>query len=257
MQRKKLISIDISLGSYDAFVEKLIDMAALGQPGYACVANVHTLIEASQSTAFAEIVNSASLITPDGKPLTWALRMLYGIHQERVAGMDLLPDLLTAAEKRNIPVAFYGGTEEMLEKSRRVLEEKYPALVISKMHSPPFRILTPEEENAVVESFRESGASLVFVVLGCPKQEKWMAVMQGKINAVMVGVGGALPVFAGLQKRAPKWMQNSGLEWLHRLSKEPIRLFKRYAYTNSQFVYLVLKEKLFRKTASSETQENN
>jgi N-acetylglucosaminyldiphosphoundecaprenol N-acetyl-beta-D-mannosaminyltransferase len=257
MQRKKLISIDISLGSYETFVEKLMDLAAAGQSEYACVANVHMLIEASQSAAFADIVNKAILVTPDGQPLTWALRILYGIQQERVAGMDLLPDLLTAAEKRNIPVAFYGGTEEMLDKSRVVLEKKHPALVITKMYSPPFRMLTHEEEDAVVDAFRVSRAALIFVVLGCPKQEKWMAFMRGKINAVMIGVGGALPVFAGLQKRAPHWMQKSGLEWLYRLAKEPVRLFRRYAYTNSQFIYLVLKEKLFPKKVPSTEQERN
>jgi N-acetylglucosaminyldiphosphoundecaprenol N-acetyl-beta-D-mannosaminyltransferase len=257
MQRKKLISIDISLGSYDAFVGRLIDLAASGKSEYACVANVHMLIEAKRSDSFAEVVNNAALITPDGQPLTWALRILYGIRQERVAGMDLLPDLLVAAEKRNIPVGFYGGTETMIDKSRVILEKKHPGLTIAKMYSPPFRALTREEEDAVVHAFRESGAALIFVALGCPKQEKWMAFMRGKLNAVMVGVGGALPVLAQMQKRAPYWMQKSGLEWLYRLGQEPVRLFRRYANTNSQFVYMVLKEKLFPKKITSGEQGKN
>ena len=149
MERKKLISIDISLGSYNAFVSRLVELAASGQSEYACVANVHMLIEAVRSIEFAEMVNKAILITPDGQPLTWALRILYGIRQERVAGMDLLPDLLAAAEKQNIRVGFYGGTEEMIEKSRMILEKKHPGLVIAKMYSPPFRELTREEEESL------------------------------------------------------------------------------------------------------------
>ncbi len=248
MQSKKLLSININLGTYSSFINNLIDKAKTRQSYYTCVANVHMVVEAYQKPFYADIVNRATLVTPDGLPLTWALNILYGINQERVAGMDLLPDLLTAAEKQDLPVAFYGGTEALLEKTRKHLKIKYPGLRVSKLYSPPFRLLTPEEESAVVQMMNDSEASIIFVVLGCPKQEKWMASMEGKIHALMIGIGGALPVFAGLQKRAPVWMQQIGLEWLHRLKQEPRRLFKRYAHTNILFIYLVLKEKFFSKT---------
>jgi N-acetylglucosaminyldiphosphoundecaprenol N-acetyl-beta-D-mannosaminyltransferase len=248
MQSKKLLGININLGTYSSFISTLIEKAKEKKPYYACVANVHMLIEAHHSGQYTNIVNGADLVTPDGKPLTWALKFLYGIKQDRVAGMDLLPDLLKESEMNNISIAFYGGTQTMLDKTKDHITQKYPGLHIAAMYSPPFRSLTKDEEDTVVEIFRNSGADLIFVVLGCPKQEKWMASMKGRIAAVMIGIGGALPVFVGIQKRAPRWMQNAGLEWFYRLMQEPGRLYKRYASTNSLFVYLVLKSKyLFKK----------
>jgi N-acetylglucosaminyldiphosphoundecaprenol N-acetyl-beta-D-mannosaminyltransferase len=246
MERKKLIDCNISLGSYSNFVNSIITQASSAQQFYyVCVANVHMVAEAHQSVSFKEIVNSANLVTPDGIPLVWALKFLYGIKQERVAGMDLLPDLLVAAEKKKIPVAFYGGTTEMLNITQIYLGKTYPNIIVANMYSPPFRSLTVDEEDSIIKMLNDSGARIIFVVLGCPKQEKWMASMKGKINAVMVGIGGALPVLVGMQSRAPLWMQRGGLEWLYRLWQEPGRLFKRYAITNSLFIYLLIKEKYF------------
>ncbi|HXB29204.1 MAG TPA: WecB/TagA/CpsF family glycosyltransferase [Puia sp.] len=246
MDRKRLIGCNISLGSYSSFVESIIKQAATGEEFfYICVANAHMMIEAHQSSSYEAIINNAGLVTPDGIPLTWALKFLYGIKQERVAGMDLLPDLLIAAEKKKIPIAFYGGTEEMLNITKEYFEKTYPNMIVANMYSPPFRPLTAEEEIKVVEMLNDSGARLIFVVLGCPKQEKWMASMEGKINAVLIGIGGALPVLVGIQKRAPVWMQKKGLEWFYRLSQEPGRLFMRYLVTNFLFIYLILKKKFF------------
>lgn len=246
MNRKKLIGCEISLGSYSSFVDSIINQAASGKEFfYVCVANVHMMIEAHQSSSFETIVNNADLVTPDGIPLTWALKFLYGIKQERVAGMDLLPDLLMAAEKKEIPIAFYGGTEEMLDKAKAHFGETYPNINVASMYSPPFRPLAAEEETEIIKMLNDSGARIIFVVLGCPKQEKWMASMHGKLNAVLIGIGGALPVLVGMQKRAPVWMQKKGLEWFYRLSQEPGRLFMRYLVTNFLFIYLILKKKFF------------
>jgi N-acetylglucosaminyldiphosphoundecaprenol N-acetyl-beta-D-mannosaminyltransferase len=246
MERKRLIGCDISLGSYSSFVDAIIKQAYTGNEFfYVCVANVHMMIEAHKSHSFETIVNNADLVTPDGIPLTWALKFLYRIKQERVAGMDLLPDLLIAAEKKKIPIAFYGGTEEMLNKARIYFEKTYPDIIVANMYSPPFRPLSADEEIKVIKMLNDSGARIIFVVLGCPKQEKWMASMQGKINAVLIGIGGALPVLVGIQKRAPVWMQKRGLEWFYRLSQEPGRLFMRYLETNFLFIYLILKKKFF------------
>lgn len=241
MKQNRLFSINVSTGRYQDFLHAVTTMAEERKSDYACVANVHMLVEAYKNASFANTVNNAAIITPDGKPLTWALRLLYGIRQDRVAGMDLLPDLLQAAEEKNLPVFFYGGSEEMLEKTRRFLQGAYPSLQIAGMHSPPFRALTFKEDKAVEERINNSGAKLVFAILGCPKQERWMASMKGRINAFMIGVGGALPVLVGMQRRAPNWMQKGGLEWLYRLGQEPKRLFKRYAVTNSVFMYLFMK----------------
>jgi N-acetylglucosaminyldiphosphoundecaprenol N-acetyl-beta-D-mannosaminyltransferase len=242
MKKQKLFCIDFSLGSYGTFVSELISLAKKGGSLYACVAGVHILYESNKSPEYAAIINNADIVTPDGEPITWAFRWLHGIKQERVAGMDLLPDLLEAAEREKVSVGFYGGTEEMLAGTQRYIEKKHPNLTISKMYSPPFRPLNHEEENDIITMFNDSGAKMIFVVLGCPKQEKWMDSMKNRIHALMVGIGGAVPVMIGLQNRAPRWMQKAGLEWLFRLGQEPRRLFKRYMRANSLFIFLLLRE---------------
>lgn len=249
MDKLNIVSIPISTGRYTDFIRNMVTAASAGKSEYACVANVHMLVEAHKNRRFAEVVKEAVYVTPDGKPISWAMRLLHGIKQERVAGMTLLPDLLKAAEDAGLSVFFYGGTEAMLQKTEAHINQNFPALAVAGMHSPPFRTLTALEEKKVAEKINASGASLVFAVLGCPKQEKWMASMKGRVNAVMVGVGGALPVMIGEQKRAPYWMQKAGLEWFFRMSQEPGRLFKRYAVTNSLFVYLLLKAYLKKKSS--------
>ncbi len=170
--------------------------------------------------------------------------------------MDLLPDLLQRAVASNLSVYFYGGKDDLLSETLKYLNLNFPNLKVAGSCSPPFHKLSAAEEEAHVEEINNSGAQLVFVVLGCPKQEKWMASMKGRINAMMVGIGGALPVMIGLQKRAPAWMQNAGLEWMFRFLQEPVRLFGRYSFTNSLFLYLMLKEylwlKLFKRSVSYE-----
>lgn len=240
MKKINLFNIQLSTGFYKEFLQDIIQTAKSSKSAYACLANVHMLIEAERNVSFQHELDNASLLLPDGKPLGWALRLLYGIKQERVAGMDLLPDLLREASDKKLPVFFYGGTQEMLDATKQFLEKKYPALPLAGFYSPPFRKLNEAEDTDVVNRINSSGAHIVFVVLGCPKQETWMGHMKGHINAYMVGVGGALPVLVGDQKRAPEWMQRNGLEWLFRLGQEPQRLFKRYAVTNMWFLYLLV-----------------
>ena len=251
MPKKRVLSIEVNAGSYQSFVETIIAAAKQRVSKYVCIANVHMLVEAHQDSTFAKVVNNADVVTPDGMPIAWAMKLLYKMKQDRVAGMDLLPDLLKQAEKLQLPVFFYGGTEEMLSATSRYIHQHYPQLHIADLYSPPFRMLTAAEEGNIVERINASGAAFVFVVLGCPKQEKWMASMKGRVNAVMVGIGGALPVMIGLQSRAPQWMQRNGLEWLYRFIQEPKRLFKRYAITNSIFLFLLLKELLKQKIVSN------
>ena len=241
MEKVNLLSINVSTGTYEEFLTAILKSTESNESRYACLANVHMLIEAYRSPDFAKVVRNASIVTPDGMPLSWALKMLHGIKQERVAGMDLLPDLLHKAALNNIPVYFYGGQKNMLEQANDYLKKQYPGLNVAGVYSPPFRPLSKEEDEAVIERINNSGARLVFVVLGCPKQERWMAKMEGRINAVMIGVGGALPVMLGIQKRAPDWMQHSGLEWLYRLGQEPVRLLERYVVTNTTFLVLLFK----------------
>lgn len=240
--RKRIISIDVTCIPYGSFIKELIDLALSKTSSYVCVANVHMLVEAYSDKNFQNIVNNAAMVTPDGMPLAKTVKWFYGIKQDRVAGMDLLPDLIKESESKGIEVFFYGGTQEMLDRTEAYCRENYANLKIAGLISPPFRKLTFEEETNYVSEINNSNARFVFVALGCPKQETWMASMQGRINACMIGIGGALPVMIGMQKRAPNWMQTFGLEWLYRLMKEPKRLFKRYFETNTKFVYLLFKE---------------
>ncbi|WP_157097890.1 WecB/TagA/CpsF family glycosyltransferase [Niabella ginsenosidivorans] len=240
--KKKLISIDVSIGTYR---EQLLQLTRLGEnhrSSFVCVANVHMLVEAHKDASFAAVVNSADMVTPDGMPLAKGIKLLHGISQERVAGMDLLPDLLSTAGSSGISVFFYGGTRAMLNKTKEYCANHFPLLRVAGLISPPFRPLSEQEKQEDIAEINASGAGFVFVALGCPKQEKWMAAMHGRVHACMIGIGGALPVMIGLQKRAPVWMQKMSLEWLYRLLQEPKRLFKRYAITNTVFIYLFFKQ---------------
>jgi N-acetylglucosaminyldiphosphoundecaprenol N-acetyl-beta-D-mannosaminyltransferase len=244
MERLQLISIPVTLGSYREVLDKICLLASQRESSYTCVANVHMLVEAYRNKKFASVVENATVITADGKPITWAMKWLLGVDQSRIAGMDLLPDLVKEAALRNIRLYFYGGTEELLTKTKEHLKEAHKTLKVVGMYSPPFRELDLQEKEECIKRMNDSGAQLVFVVLGCPKQEEWMASMKGRVNAMMVGVGGALPVMIHQQKRAPRWMQSMGLEWLHRLVQDPYRLFARYAITNTVFLYLLVRENL-------------
>ena len=244
MESLNLLSLSITTGSYQNITENILALAKARVSSYTCVANVHMLVEAHKDKEFADIVNGADVVTPDGKPITWGLRLMHHQEQERVAGMDLLPDLLAGSIHMQIPVYFLGGTLDVLEKTKQHAKEKCPDLQIAGMFSPPFRTLTATEEEEIVQNINNSGAGLVLVAMGCPKQEKWMASMKGRVQASMVGIGGALPVMIGAQKRAPRWMQNAGLEWVYRLRQEPRRLFKRYAITNTTFIWLLARQYL-------------
>ncbi len=236
------MAFTITTSKFDLLIKKCIDLSSVYKSSYVCVANVHMCMEAYRNQKFKKIVNDADLVTADGMPLVLALKFLFGIKQDRISGMDMLPALLSSAEEKGLSVFFYGGTEIMLEKTRYHINNHYPKLAKHHYYSPPFRMLSNEEENDVINLINATKPNLVFVALGCPKQEKWMASMRGKINACMIGIGGSLPVMIGMQKRAPKWMQKTSLEWFFRLLQEPIRLFKRYFITNSLFVYYLTLE---------------
>lgn len=243
---KKLLNIYISCKSYADVVFDIIQLGKQQQSSYVCTINVHMLIEAHKNKNFENVVNQADIRTADGMPVVKALKMLYSIKQDRIAGMDLLPDLVKNADSHNLSVFFYGSTADVLNRIEQKLKIEFPKLR-SKFYAPPFRTLTVREEQEVIEMINLFCPHILLVALGCPKQETWMANMKGRINAVMIGVGGAFPVYADMQKRAPIWMQKHSLEWIFRLYQEPFRLLKRYLTTNSIFFYLLIKELLFKK----------
>ncbi|PZD73265.1 N-acetylglucosaminyldiphosphoundecaprenol N-acetyl-beta-D-mannosaminyltransferase [Acaryochloris thomasi RCC1774] len=215
-----------------------------------CVANVHMLMEAYWDPSFKQILHSADLVTPDGMPLVWMLKFLGAYSQERVAGMDLLKKLCEEAQQQKVGIFFLGSETKILAKMRQRLESEYPSLDIIGMESLPFRPLTDQEDQKIVERINGTEAGLLFLSLGCPKQEKWIAQHRGRINATMVGLGGVFPVYAGLQKYAPQWIRTLGMEWAYRLYQEPGRLWRRYATTIPPFVWLAARQ-LITKTVVS------
>lgn len=207
-----------------------------------CVANVHMLMEARWSEAFAKVLHHADLLTPDGMPLVWTLNLLRKSTHDRVAGMYILQEVCRQASLSGLPVYFLGTDAETLGKMRQRLAVEYPDLTIAGMEPLPFRSLTPEEDAQVVQTINDSQAGVVFIALGCPKQEIWMYQHRSKIKATMIGIGGVFPIYAGIQKHAPTWIQKSGLEWLYRLVQEPGRLWQRYSTTIPPFLYLSAKQ---------------
>jgi N-acetylglucosaminyldiphosphoundecaprenol N-acetyl-beta-D-mannosaminyltransferase len=239
MKKKRLLNSLISVGTYTEFLDALVHLATDKSSSYICISNVHMLIEAYKDPSFNAILNNADIATPDGMPLAKCLSLFYKQRQDRIAGMDLFPSLLKKAQEEKLTVFLYGSTEEVLLAIKDKAVKEFPGLRISGSISPPFRPLNEIEKQEIIHKINSSHPDFLFVSLGCPKQEKWMAEHKDKIKSCMIGIGGAFPVYAGLQNRAPRWMQRFSLEWLYRLGQEPKRLWKRYFYTNSLFVILI------------------
>ncbi|MEO0534936.1 MAG: WecB/TagA/CpsF family glycosyltransferase [Cyanobacteria bacterium P01_A01_bin.123] len=216
----------------------MVDWAKHGLSRVVCVANVHMMMESHWHSDLRSVLEHADLVTPDGMPLVWIMRLQGAAHQDRVAGMDIFVSLCRQATDDNISIYLLGSTEDVLADMQARLQEEFPNLKLAGAESLPFRPLTTTEDAALIERVNRSGAGLTFISLGCPKQERWMADHHGKIQSVMVGVGGVFPVYAGLKKHAPKWIRDSGLEWFYRLIQEPKRLWKRYWTTIPPFIWL-------------------
>ncbi|AXS80118.1 WecB/TagA/CpsF family glycosyltransferase [Dechloromonas sp. HYN0024] len=224
---------------------RILRWAAGRESRYICIVNAHSVVSTTQDAAFFKAVSEADMSTPDGAPVAWMLRRQGFAGQPRVSGPDLMWSLFERCSTERIGVYFYGSTAETLARLRDRLATDFPALRIEGMESPPFRPLDAEEDAAAVDRINASGVGIVFVGLGCPKQEKWMADHRGRVEAVMIGVGAAFDFHAGTVSRAPAWMRDNGLEWLHRLASEPRRLWRRYLVTNTLFVVGAIKQLIF------------
>lgn len=204
---------------------------------YVCAANVHMVMTAWDEPSFRAVVNEADLVLPDGVPMVWALRLLGRSQRRRVrVAPDLVLELLARCAREGAPVALYGGTPASLTRISERLLRQFPRLRIAAAVAPPFRALTPHEDERCTKLLRESGARLVLAGIGCPKQERWMAAHADRLDAVLVGVGAAFDLLAGDTGDAPRWMRDIGLEWLWRLALEPRRLWRRYLIQNPRFV---------------------
>jgi N-acetylglucosaminyldiphosphoundecaprenol N-acetyl-beta-D-mannosaminyltransferase len=194
------------------------------------------IMEAVDNPAFLDRLNRADLVNPDGMSLVWALRALGESNAQRVYGPDAMVVMLAAAEKAGAPVGFYGASPPVLDALVAGVRLRHPNLNVAFAESPPFRALTPEEDLAVVDRIASSQARVLFVALGCPKQENWIVEHLGSVHAVMFAVGAAFDFLAGSKPQAPRWMMGSGLEWIFRLATEPRRLGKRFLWQNPRFV---------------------
>lgn len=241
---ERVLSTPIDVINWSAAIGRIAEWAKLRESRYVCICNVHSVVTASQDGVFSSALASADMATPDGAPVAWMLRKQGHVRQERINGPDLMWRYCEDAAKRAEPMFLYGGSEETLALLQDRLLRAFPGLDIVGAISPPFRRLTSEEEEVNISAINSSGARVVWVSLGCPKQELWMASHRGKIKAVMIGVGAAFDYHAGTIKRAPLWMQRNGLEWLYRLCSEPRRLWKRYCVTNTLFLWRALRQSL-------------
>jgi N-acetylglucosaminyldiphosphoundecaprenol N-acetyl-beta-D-mannosaminyltransferase len=243
-----LFGMRVDATSYADATERIVQWSRRDRGRYICVANVHMVMEAYDNPDFQHLVNGAALVTPDGMPLVWALRLFDVPHAERVYGPTLMLRVCEAAAACNIPIGLYGGTEESLEVVVQQLHLRFPTLEVAAQIAPPFRPLTQDESLRYTKALRESGARILFVGIGCPKQERWMAHHYRRIPAVMVGVGAAFDFLAGRVPQAPSWLQDRGLEWLFRVAMEPRRLWRRYATHNPRFLALLAQQWVRSKT---------
>lgn len=213
---------------------------------YICFANVHMIMEAYDNQSFQKIINEADIVAPDGMPLSWYMNKSRetSLKQKRISGPDTSLKLCEISSANNLKLGFYGSSEEVLKKMKKNLSEKFPGIDIALMISPPFRELNKEEKETMVNKINKSEVDLLFVGLGCPKQEKWMFEHKDKLNCTMLGVGAAFDFIAGDKKMAPLLLQKAGLEWLYRLLQEPSRLWRRYLKHNPRFLFHLMKHNL-------------
>lgn len=232
-----VLGIGVSATTYGEAVDAIMAAAADGRGAVVDAAAVHAIVTAARDPALRDAVNRFELVVPDGQPVRWALNLLHraGI-RERVYGPELMLRLCAAASAAGTGVYLYGAAPAVLALLEVNLRRRFPALRIVGAESPPFRPLSPEEDEAVVERIRRSGARIVFVGLGCPRQDAFASTHRDRIDAVLVCVGAAFDFHAGVKRMAPPWMQRRGLEWLYRLASEPRRLWRRYLVTNGIFL---------------------
>jgi N-acetylglucosaminyldiphosphoundecaprenol N-acetyl-beta-D-mannosaminyltransferase len=256
LESRQVIDVRVDATSYEDAATKIERWMRRRESRYVCACNVHMVMEAHDDPDFREIVNGADLVTPDGMPLVWALRLQGVKGASRVYGPRLMLELLRMAQLHGVPVGLHGSTPEVLKKLGNRMRREYPSLEIPYAEAPSFReTVEPVEDE--LEKIRSSGARILFVALGCPKQERWMARHRDLVPAVMVGVGAAFDFLAGAKPQAPRLMQNAGLEWACRLATEPRRLWRRYLVHNPRFVAMVARQLHTRRRVKDEDRRSS
>jgi N-acetylglucosaminyldiphosphoundecaprenol N-acetyl-beta-D-mannosaminyltransferase len=242
--RVDVLGVEISAVNMKMTLDTVIGWVMSNDRQYVCVTGVHGVMESQRDRELAAIHNNAGLTTPDGMPMVWAGRAAGAHWIQRVYGPDMMLAVLAEAQARSWSSFLYGGAPGVPELLASRLEQRFPGLQVAGTHSPPFRSLTKDEVHETAALINASGASLVWVGLSTPKQERWMSELRPLLDApVLFGVGAAFDFHAGRVKQAPSWMQSSGLEWLYRLSREPRRLWKRYLTNNPRFVVAIVRRR--------------
>ena len=242
LTRVEVLGVHVNAVNLRSAVAEIARWSEDRERHYVCVTGVHGVMESQRDGHLRAIHNASGLTTPDGMPMVWAARFAGVPGVDRVYGPDLMLELCEEAARRGWRSFFYGGKEGVAEELIAHLTTRFPGLKVAGSYSPPFRALTPAEDDEIVERINASGADLVWVGLSTPKQERWMSDHVGRLDAfALLGVGAAFDFHAGLVRQAPRWMQRSGLEWLFRLTQEPRRLWKRYLTNNPWFVLKILR----------------
>jgi N-acetylglucosaminyldiphosphoundecaprenol N-acetyl-beta-D-mannosaminyltransferase len=240
LARTNVLGVGVSAVNMDKAQRTIFDWIDQGERHYVCITGVHGVIESVGSPELRRIHNAAGMVTPDGMPLAWLLKLAGFRDSDRVCGPELMPALFVSSQRRGDRHFLYGSSPEALKLLRARMLERAPDARIVGTYSPPFRPLTPAEDDEIVATINASGADVVWVGLSTPKQEYWMAGHRERLSAsVLIGVGAAFDIHAGLVKRAPAFLRRTGLEWTYRLFLEPRRLWRRYLSSNPRFVALV------------------
>ncbi len=241
MECVKMFGVDVASFNMQQTIEYIDESIQKNITMQHVVINASKIVLMQECDGLKEIIKKCELINADGQSIVWASKVLGTPLPERVAGVDLMFKLIELAEKKGYGVYFFGATQDVVEKTVNTFKEKYPNLIVSGYRNGYFG---PEDNNAIVEDMKNSNAKILFVAFSSPKKEYWLSKNIDKINIPFcMGVGGSFDIVAGKTERAPKWMQDIGLEWFYRFIQEPRRMWKRYLIGNLKFIYYVLKEK--------------
>jgi N-acetylglucosaminyldiphosphoundecaprenol N-acetyl-beta-D-mannosaminyltransferase len=240
IESRHILGVRVDATSYQDAADRVLSWARRGESRYVCCAAVNNIMEAHDSADFKRVMTEADLVTSDGMPLVWVLRVLGVRDATRVYGPDLTPVVLEAAANAGVPVGFYGASEQVLKDLVAHVQTRFPKIDVVYAESPPFRAVTVEEDQRTVRGIKGCGARILFVGLSTPKQDRWMNAHRGRVPCVMLGVGAAFDFLTRTKAQAPSWMQRTGLEWLFRLATEPRRLWRRYLRHNPRFAVLAL-----------------
>ncbi len=244
IKRTNILGVGVSAINMDLASKNIADWVRNKKRHYVCVSTVHGLIESQRDPLLRDIHNEAGMVTPDGMPLVWLLKMAGHSHADRVYGPDLMLATFEESAVRGYKHYLYGASPATLAKLESNLRTKFPSVQIVGSHSPPYRDLTPDEESQIVNEINDSGADIVWVGLSTPKQERWMAKHRERLNpSVLLGVGAAFDFHAGVTRQAPNFVQRAGFEWLFRLMIEPRRLWRRYFTIVPSFLVLIFAQK--------------